>query len=121
MSPEITIKKDYVLIEPEEGLNYREIQRSVARLFYFGGIPNKNRIWVFREGPEEFSEEALHKLRDIIKENYPKDHNINKTALVVESEFQSNMAESFSQIAKDLPFKIKVFSDLQAAENWVKE
>ena len=121
MSPAITVKKDYVLIEPHEGINYREIQRGVARLFYFDGIPDKNRIWVFRDGPEEFSEDDLQKLRDIIKDNYPEDHHIDKTALVVESEFQSNMAESFSRLAKDLPFEIRVFSDLQAAENWVKE
>jgi hypothetical protein len=120
MSPEITIKKDYILIEPKEGTNYREIQRGVARLFYVEGIPDKNRIWVFREGPEKFSYDDLHKLRDIIKENYPNDHKINKTAIVVESGFQSSMAESFRQVAKDLPFETRVFSDFQAAEDWVK-
>ena len=121
MSPNITIKKDYVLLEPKEGTDYREIQRGVARLFYVPEIPEKNRIWVFREGPEKFSYNDLHKLRDIIKENYPNDHKINKTAIVVESGFQSSMAESFRQIAEDLPFEIRVFSDFQAAEDWVKE
>ena len=120
MSPEITNKKDYILIEPKEGTDYSEIQRAVARLFYIDEIPEKNRIWVFREGPEKFSYDNLNKLRDIIKENYPKDHKINKTAIVIESEFQSIMAESFSQIAKDLPFKMRIFSDFQAAEDWVR-
>jgi hypothetical protein len=121
MSPKITIKKDYVLLEPKEGTDYWEIKRGVARLFYVPEIPDKNRIWVFREGPEKFSYDDLHKLRDIIKENYPNDHKINKTAIVVESGFQSSMAGSFRQIAEDLPFKIRVFSDFQAAEDWVKE
>ena len=120
MSPEITNKKDYILIEPKEGTDYSEIQRAVARLFYIDEIKKKNRIWVFREGPEKFSYDNLNKLRDIIKENYPKDHKINKTAIVIESEFQSSMAESFSQIAKDLPFEMRIFSDLQAAEDWVR-
>ncbi|MGD2270746.1 MAG: STAS/SEC14 domain-containing protein [Desulfobacterales bacterium] len=120
MSPEITIKKDYVLIEPKEGTDYLEIQRGVGRLFYVDEIPERNRIWVFREGPEKFTHDDLHKLRDIIKENYPDDHEINKTAIVVESDFQSSMAESFRQVAKDLPFEVRVFSDLQAAEDWVK-
>jgi hypothetical protein len=31
------------------------------------------------------------------------------------------MAKSFRQIAEDLTFKIRVFSDFQAAEDWVKE
>ena len=121
MSPEITIKKDYILVEPKEGISYREIRRGIARLYYVSGIPNKNGIWVLREGPEKFSFDDLYKLRNIIKENYPKDVKIDKTAIVVKSGFQSNMAESFRQIAKDLPFEIKVFSDFQTAENWVKE
>jgi hypothetical protein len=32
MSPEITIKNDYILIEPKEGTDYSEIQRGIARL-----------------------------------------------------------------------------------------
>ena len=119
MSPEITKKRDYVLIEPKGGTDFSEIQRAVARLFYIDEIPEKNRIWVFREGPEKFSYEDLHKLKDIIKENYPKDHLVRKTAIVIESEFQSSMAESFRQIAIDLPFEMRIFSDFQAAEDWV--
>jgi hypothetical protein len=80
MSPEINKKKDYVLIEPKEGTDYSEIQRAVGRLFYVDEIPEKNRIWVFREGPEKFSCDDLHRQRDIIKENFPNDHKINKTA-----------------------------------------
>ena len=121
MSPKITIKKDYILLEPKDGTDYWEIQGGVARLFYVPGIPDKNRIWVFREGPENLSYDYLNKLRDFIKENYPRDATLNKTALVVESGFQSHMAESFQQIAKDLPFEIRVFSDFQSAEDWVKE
>ena len=121
MSPEITINKDYNLIELKEGINYREIWRGVARLFYVSGMPEKNGIWILREGPENLSYDDLYKLRDIIKENYPKDVKINKTAIVVESGFQSSMAESFRQIAKDLPFELRVFSDFQPAEDWIKE
>jgi hypothetical protein len=80
MSPEITKKKDYVLIEPKEGTDYSEILRAVGRLFYVDEIPEKNRIWVFREGPEKFSCDGLHRQRDIFKENFPNDHKINKTA-----------------------------------------
>ena len=121
MSPEININKDYILVKPKEGINYREIRRAIARLFYVSGMPQKNGIWVFRQGQEKFSYDDLHKLRDLIKENYPKDVKINKTAIVVETGFQAKMAESFRQIADDLPFEIRVFSEFQAAENWVKD
>ena len=121
MSPKITINKDYILIEPEEGTVLREIQRGVARLFYVEGIPEQNRIWVFREGPENLSYDDLYKLKGIIKDNYPEDARINKTAIVVESSLQTSLAESFAKIAADLPQQFKVFSNLTDAEDWVKD
>jgi hypothetical protein len=121
MSPEITITKDYNLVEPKEGINFREIRRAIARLFYASGIPEKNGIWVFREGQQNVSYDDLYRLKELIKENYPKDVKINKTAIVIKSGFQSKTAKYFKQIAEDLPFEIQVFSDFQAAEDWVKE
>ena len=119
MSPKITIKENYIILEPEDGTDYREIQRGVARLFYSDRIPMKNRIWVFRQGPEEFSDDDLQKLKYIIKENYPSDAKINKTAIVVASELQLKMAHSFTQIAEDIPQTFKVFSNFADAEDWV--
>ncbi len=121
MSPEITIKADYILIEPKEGIDLREIKQGIARLFYVKGIPEQNRIWVFRPGPQNLSYADLPKLKDIIKENYPKDSRINKTALVVESGAQSDLADAFAKITADLPQTFKVFSNLADAEQWVKE
>ena len=86
MSPKITIKEKYILVEPEKGTDYREIQRGVARLFYSDKIPSKNRIWVFNEGPEAFSDDDLLKLKAVIKDNYPGATNVNKTAIVVSSD-----------------------------------
>jgi hypothetical protein len=121
MPPQITIKKDYILIEPKAGIDLREIQQGVARLFYVKGIPEQNRIWVFREGPQNLFYDDLLRLKDIIKENYPKDSGINKTALVVQPGVQSDLAEAFAKIAEDLPQTFKVFSSLADAEEWVKQ
>ena len=121
MSPKITIKENYILVEPKEGIDLREIQQGVARLFYVKGIPEQNRIWVFHAGPQNLSLDDLPKLRDVIKENYPEGARINKTAIVVESESQSSMAEAFAKIAQDLPQQFKVFSKLADAEAWVKK
>ena len=121
MSPKISIKENYILVEPEDGTNYREIQRGVARLFYSDRIPDKNRIWVFREGPEQFSRDDLLRLKFIVKDNYPSNAKVNKTALVVTSELQLKMAESFAQIAGDIPQTFKVFSSFADAEDWVME
>jgi len=121
MSPKITIKPDYILVEPKKGTDFIEIRRGIGRLYYVKGIPKKNRIWLFREGPQNLSSDDLHRLKDIIKENYPGDSGVNKTALVVEPGAQSGMAEAFAEIVKDLPHVFKVFSTLAAAEEWVRQ
>ena len=121
MAPKITVKENYILIEPKEGIDFREIQQGVARLFYVEGIPRQNRIWVFREGPRNLSLDDLPRLRDVIKENYPSDAVIHKTAIVVESGSQADLAEAFTKIAEDLPQQFKVFSNFADAEAWVKE
>lgn len=121
MPPQITIKKDYILVEPKEGSDFRDILHGVARLFYVKGIPEQNRIWVFREGPQNLSHDDLYKLKEIIKENYPDDARINKTAIVVESGIQTSLAESFTEIAEDLPQQFRVFSNLADAEDWVRQ
>jgi hypothetical protein len=121
MSPEITVKKDYILIEPRASADFWEIQRGIARLFYVPEIPKKNRIWLFPEGPQKLTEDDLYKIRDLLKENYPKDSAINKTAIVVESGLQSNMAEAFARIAVDMPHEFRVFANLAEAESWVKQ
>lgn len=120
MSPQITIKKDYILIEPKVGFDFREIQQGLARLFYVKGIPEQNRIWLFREGPGNLSPDDLNRLINTIKEYYPADASIRKTAIVVESDRQASLAESFIKIAKDLPQMFEVFSNLADAEEWVK-
>jgi hypothetical protein len=121
MPPQITIKKDYILIEPKAGIDFREIQLGLARLFYVKEIPEQNRIWVFREGPQNLSHADLSRLKDIIKQYYPKDARINKTALVVNVGAQLELAEVFTKIAEDLPQTFKIFSSLAEAEEWVKQ
>ena len=121
MAPKITIKKNYILIEPAEGIDFRDIQQGIARLFYVEGIPEQNRIWVFREGRINISQDKMYRLKEIIKENYPRNARINKTAIVVESDRQTSLAELFAEIAADLPQKFKVFSNISDAEDWVKE
>ena len=121
MSPKITIKENYILVEPKNGTDFREIQQGVARLFYVEGIPEQNRIWLFREGPQNVTYDDLHKLRDVIEENYPADAKINKTAIVVESGTQSDLASAFTKIAQNLPQQFKVFSSLADAEAWVQK
>ena len=121
MAPQITIKKDYILIEPKAGIGFREIQQGLARLYFIEGMPEQNRIWIFREGPQNLAKEDLSRLKNMVRDYYPADASIRKTALVVQSERQAAVAESFIKIAVDLPQQFKVFTNLAHAEAWVKE
>ena len=120
MSLKITFKKNFIILEPEAGTDFRQIRAGLARLYYVPGLPDKNRIWLLRDGPENISEEELHGLKDFIKENYPQNANMNKTAIVIESEFQANMAAAFKRLLNDFPFEIEIFTVLQAAEEWIE-
>ena len=120
MPLKITFKKNFIILEPEAGTDFRQIRSALARLYYVPGLPDKNRIWILRDGPENISEEELRGLRDFIKENYPPDAGMNKTAIVIESKFQANMAAAFKRLLADFPFEIEIFTDLQAAEKWIE-
>ena len=121
MAPQITLKKDYILIEPKAGIGFREIQQGLARLYFIEGMPEQNRIWIFREGPQNLSKDDLGRLKSMVKDYYPADATIRKTALVVQSERQAAVADSFIKIAEDLPQTFKVFTSLADAEAWIKE
>lgn len=119
MALKITFKKNYFILEPEAGTDFRQIRSGLARLYYVPGFPEKNRIWLFRDGPENITDQDLESLRDFIQENYPLGAKQNKTAIVIESEFQANMASALKRLLADLPFQIQVFTDIRAAQKWV--
>ena len=121
MSPQITIKKDYILIEPKEKADYREIQQGLARLYFVEDMPEQNRVWIFREDAQFLSPDDLGRLKNMVRDYYPKDASIRKTAIVVKTDQQAAVAQSFVKISEDLPQEFKVFSNLVDAEKWVKE
>ena len=118
MAPKITVNTDYILVEPKE-VDYWEIWEGVGKLRNLPEFSEKNRIWVFNESQIKLKYDDLYKLKDYIKEIYPENMTRRKTALVVKTGPQSAMALLFSQIAENLPLKIKVFTDFQAAESWI--
>jgi hypothetical protein len=120
MAQELTVKKDYILVEPHEN-DYWEVWETVGRLLKNSEYPDKNDIWVFRDRPINFEYADLYNLKEFIKENYPEGATRSKTAMVVASELHASFAELFAQIAKDLPYEIRVFPNLRSAEDWIIE
>lgn len=119
MEPKITIKKDYILVEPQV-YELQEIIGCIARLFNMPENQEKNVIWLFKEGPLKITYDDLYKIKDFVKENLPENEKPDKkTAVILQSGFLSAMAKIFSIIGENLPLNYKVFSDLAAAEDWI--
>lgn len=116
----ITNEKDYILVEPSDGIDFWEIVEGIGKLFTSNEFPQKNDIWKFSEGPLSFQYEDIYKIKDFVANYYPKDINGHKTAIVVENGFQAGIAKEFANSAIDLPVKIEVFFDIKSAEEWVK-
>lgn len=118
MAPKITVKSDYILVEHQE-VDFGEIWEGIEKLRDLPQSSEKSDIWVFQENRIKLDYVDLHNLKEFLKEIYPKNVTMCKTAIVVESSIQLAIRLLFYQISKNLPFEIKVFTDFQAAEDWV--
>ena len=117
----ITTKKKYMLVEPSKGMKFLEIMEGIAKLFSMPEFKDKNDIWVFREGQIELVYNDLYKIKDSAEKLYPKGTRGKKTAIVAETGVQQSLAILYCDISKDLPRKLKVFSELKSAEDWIKK
>ena len=121
MESKITIKENYILIEPLEP-EFWEIYLSLGKLLKMPEYRHKNVIWNFNEGPLRITYDDLYKIKGLLEENYPENVRPNKkAALVVAGGLQTAMATEYTKIAEDFPVEFRVFSDLDAAEKWIIE
>ena len=122
MTIKIKVKKDYIMVEFLSGADVWEILDSIEKLFYMDQINNRNIIWLFHEGPIFLIPDDFERVSELFRTNYSPHLNWNKTAIVTEPLFMKGLANKFvNQYRNKLPFKIRVFSDLQDARNWFKE
>lgn len=118
---EIIHEKDCILVIQPAGLNFWEIVSTVGRLLPMREFQLKNAIWVFREGPVDFLYDDLFRLNEFVKNHYPANAQGKKTAIVAGTNLQRRLAQLYANISRDLPRRIKVFTDFQSAEDWVRE
>jgi hypothetical protein len=121
MTLKITNKEDYVLVEASKGMDYWEILEALPALFLMPEFNDKDDIWVFRGGQMKILYSDLNAIKDVAKRLHPEESNGRKTAIVTETGAQQALASIYSDVGKDLPREIKVFSDLKLAEDWIKQ
>ena len=121
MTLKITDKEDYLLVEPSEGMDYWEILEAIPAVFLMPQFKHKDDIWVFRKGQMKVYYSDLNTLKGVAEKLHPEESNGRKTAIVTETGSQQALASLYSDIGKNLPREIKIFSDLKLAEDWIKQ
>jgi hypothetical protein len=119
MPLQITSEDDYILVEFTTQVNFWRLMEGIAEVFSMPEFKSKNDIWVFRKGQMEFSFTDLNKIKDLAGKFYPVNSNGTKTAIVTETGIQQSLAKMYSEIGKDLPREIRVFSVLKSAKEWI--
>jgi len=118
---DIIFAEDYIVIIPPDGLDFWEIFLAVGRLIPMREFQDKNDIWVFSEGHLDFLYADLFKLKEFVKNNCPANGKGKKTAIVAATDMQRRLAQSYANIGRDLPRRIKVFTDFKSAEEWIRQ
>lgn len=119
MQPQITVEKDYILVEPQEN-EYLEIVGILSRLFKMPEYLHKDVIWKFHTGPLKAAYDDLYEIKAFIKNHYPEGTKPDKkVAIVVETGLFTAIATEYVKIVKDLSPEFKVFSDLSEAIDWI--
>lgn len=119
MSLNINSTDEYIIVEFSKGMDFWEIMESIPKLCSRPEFKDTNDIWVFRDGQLLILYSDLYYVKNAAEKFYPKVSKGKKTAIVTVTGIQHSLATLYSDIGKDLPRKIRVFSDLQSAENWV--
>jgi len=115
----ITARDDYILVEPEIGMDYWEIIDGLLKIFSMPEFEDRGDIWVFRDGPMQMLYTDIYKIHDVAVKFYPSVSRDRKTAIVTETGIQRSLATLYSKIGKNLKRQIRVFSDLKSAEKWI--
>jgi len=116
---EIIAEKGYILVIPATGINFWEIFITVGKLIPMPEFADMDDIWVFREGSVDFVDSDFHKLKDFGTQYCPENAKGRKTAIVVASGFQHDLAKRYVDIGNPHPRRIRVFSDFKTAEDWI--
>jgi len=119
MSLKFTNHHDYILIESSTGMDFWDIMEGIPKLFSMPEYKYKNDIWVFTSGQIKMAYADLYTIKKLVDEICSHNSKGTKTAIVAENGLQKSVGVFYSDISKDLPRKIRVFSELESAKHWI--
>ena len=119
VSIEVYHARGYILVKPVAGMDYWDILTAIGKLLKHDEFVNKNDLWLFREGTVNLALSDLEAIKNIGVNHYPNSAEPKKTAIVVETNFQRALAETYIDTGKEHPREIRIFLDFKEAEEWI--
>jgi len=118
---EISVHTDYILVNFVSEILYVHVIRAAIDMFKMDESRQMNILWVIKDSRFIFPLHLFNYLTTIIKSHYRQDAGLNnRFAIVVSSQLQYASVELFKDSLADIPCQIKVFTDRDVAEQWVK-
>jgi hypothetical protein len=93
---------------------------AIATLTARPDYPHSNDVWLLDDAVIFISHEDFEAITGAIEDAYPASATRNRTALVTSTGFNTVIASMWCQEAQRLPFQVRVFDTVAAAEDWVR-
>jgi hypothetical protein len=114
-------RKDYIYVKLMGEVISPTLYSIIVSVIQLISETNKNNIFDFREATVYIELSDLEDIVNHIKMLYPKNTTHSKSAIVVSTETNRAIATLFKEAAKELPFALEVFDNLDSAKDWVRK
>lgn len=116
---QISTQGTYIKVELKVEADFQILSEVIETVINHPQYPQCNDIWIFGNEGVSLKFEHLDQITDLIARLYPPDATRNKTAIVTSPGLTAAFAELWAGSAGKLPYEVKIFSGLIAAEKWV--
>lgn|GEM_PF-3626022 len=117
----ISVHTDYILVNFVSEISYDHVIRAAIDMFKMDESRQMNFLWVISDSRFIIPLHLFSYLTTVIESHYRQDLDLNhKFAIVVSSQLQYASFELFKNSFADIPCQIKVFTDQDEAEEWIK-
>ena len=116
---EISSQENYLLVNIQNNFDSQQAISAIKELFSRDDYSDRNDIWNIGAKIVNLSFQELEVIAKTISYIYPSNATRSKTAFVVTSLFPTAMASEFIKFAKTLPYELRIFDNLEEAEQWL--
>lgn len=110
---------DYFLITIE-GTEAGDILEALAAAYAQPEYHRRNAIWLFGQKSFNVQLNELIKIAKYIRQKHPEKIEDTKRAIVAPPGLNAGFAKVWVEMAGHLPYEVKVFHNLPAAEDWIR-